>query len=186
VDNLRVRAGVAGVLQQLPWQVGQAVTAGALLAQVARPDRLKAEVRVPESQAKDVALGLPVAIDTHAAIIAGRVARIDPAVQGGYVKVDVALEGALPAGARPDLSVAATIELERLADVLFVGRPAFGGGQADLLKLQPDGELAVRTPVRLGRSSARSIEILGGLAEGDRVILSDMSRWNAADRIRLK
>ena len=188
VDGLQVRAGIAGVLQQLPWQVGQSVTAGTMLAKVARPDQLKAEVRISETQAKDVALGLPVAVDTHTAVIAGKVTRIDPAVQGGFVKVDVTLAGPLPAGARPDLSVSATIVLERLDDVLYIGRPAQGEAHATLglLKLEGDGETAVRTPVALGRSSVKSVEIVRGLREGDRVILSDMSRWNAADRIRLR
>lgn len=187
-DDLRVRAGVDGVLQQLPLQIGQSVTAGALLAKVARPDRLKAEVRVPEVQAKDLRLGLPVSIDTHTGIVAGSVARIDPAVQGGYVKVDVALNGPLPVGARPDLSVAATIELEHLADVLFVGRPAHGAANSatTLLRLEPDGDTAVRTAVQLGASSARAVQVVGGLQEGDRVILSDLSQWNATDRLRVK
>jgi multidrug efflux pump subunit AcrA (membrane-fusion protein) len=187
VDDLGVKAGVDGVLQQLPLQVGQSVAAGAMLAKVARPDRLKAEIRVPEVQAKDVRLELPVAVDTHSAIITGKVIRIDPAVQGGYVKVDVALTGPLPAGARPDLSVTATIELERLDNVLFVGRPAFGQPNATvgLFKLEPDGETAVRTPVLLGRGSVKAMEVQGGLGEGDRVILSDMAQWSAADRVRL-
>ncbi|HXI60422.1 MAG TPA: HlyD family efflux transporter periplasmic adaptor subunit [Polyangia bacterium] len=188
VDDLGVKAGVDGVLQQLPLQVGQSVAAGALLAKVARPDRLKAEIRVPEVQAKDVRLQLPVAVDTHSAVIAGRVIRIDPAVQGGYVKVDVGLTGPLPAGARPDLSVTATIELDRLDNVLFVGRPAFGQSNATvgLFKLEPDGETAVRTSVRLGRGSVKAMEVLSGLGEGDRVILSDMAQWSAADRVRLR
>ena len=188
VENLQVRAGVAGVLQQLALQVGQSVEAGALLAKVARPDRLKAEIRVPEMQAKDVQLGLPVAVDTRGAIITGKVVRIDPAVQTGFVKIDVAFSGPLPAGARPDLSVAATIELDRLNDVLYVGRPVMGqaGANLALFKLGADGDSATRTPVHLGRTSAKVVEVIAGLAKGDRVILSDLPQWNAADRLQLK
>jgi HlyD family secretion protein len=188
VEALQVRAGIDGVLQQLALQAGQSVAAGAPLAKLARPDRLKAEIRVPEGQAKDVTLGLPVTIDTHSAQVAGHVARIDPAVQAGFVKVDVAIDGGLPTGARPDLSVSATIVLERLDDVLYVGRPAHSqlGGSASVFRLDPGGELAVRTPVQVGRGSIRSIEVVNGLREGDRVILSDLSQWGSADRVRLK
>jgi multidrug resistance efflux pump len=188
VDDLRVRALSEGVLQQLPLQVGQSVAAGALLAKVARPDRLKAEVRIPEVQSKDAQLGLPAIIDTHVGIVHGHVTRIDPAVQSGFVKVDVSLEGSLPAGARPDLSVAGIIELDRLDDVLYVGRPT--QGQPDttvgVFRLDPDGETAARTPVRFGRTSVKTIEVVDGLREGDRVILSEMSQWNAVDRVRLR
>jgi multidrug resistance efflux pump len=188
VDDLQVRAGADGVLQQLPLQVGQSVAAGALLAKVARPDRLKAEIRIPEVQAKDAQLGLPATVDTHSGLVNGHVTRIDPAVQSGFVKVDVSLEGALPAGARPDLSVAGIITLDRLDDVLFVGRPALGQPDAalTLFRVEPDGDSAVRVPVRLGRSSVKTIEVQGGLNEGDRVILSDMSQWSSAERLRLR
>jgi multidrug resistance efflux pump len=188
VDELHVRAGATGVLQQLPLQVGQSVAAGALLANVARPDRLKAEIRIPEVQAKDAQIGLPAKVDTHADLVSGHVVRVDPAVVSGFVKVDVSIEGSLPAGARPDLSVAGTIELDRLDDVLFVGRPAQGQPDSDvgLFKLEPDGDVAVRTPVRLGRTSVKTVEVVRGLRQGDRVILSDMAQWSQADRVKLR
>ncbi len=188
VDELKLRAPVAGVLQELPLQPGQAVAAGALLAKVARPDRLKAEVRIPETQAKDVLIGQKASIDTRNGVVPGHVVRIDPAAQGGTVLVDVTLDGALPPGARPDLNVEGTIEIERLASVLYVGRPAVGqpGATVGLFKLDPDGSSAARTTVKLGASSVKSVEILGGLKEGDRVILSDMSQWDQVDRIRLQ
>jgi HlyD family secretion protein len=188
VDELHVRAGAAGVLQQLPLQVGQSVAAGALLANVARPDRLKAEIRVPEVQAKDAQIGLPATVDTHAGLVPGHVVRVDPAVVSGFVKVDVSLEGNLPAGARPDLSVAGTIELDRLDDVLFVGRPAQGQPDSDvgLFRLEPDGDVAVRTPVRLGRTSVKTVEVVRGLRQGNRVILSDMAQWREAERVKLR
>jgi HlyD family secretion protein len=188
VDDLKERAGVTGVLQELPLQPGQAVAAGAILAKVARPDRLKAEVRIPETQAKDVLIGQKATIDTRNGVVPGHVVRIDPAAQAGTVLVDVTLDGALPAGARPDLNIEGTIEIERLASVLFVGRPALGqpGGTIGLFKLEPDGSGAERTTVKLGASSVKSVEILGGLREGDRVILSDMSQWDQVDRIRLQ
>jgi len=187
VEALRVRAGTAGVLQQVPVDVGQQVTPGTNLARVAQPERLKAEIRVAETQARDVTLGQPVSVDTRNGIIAGRVSRIDPAVQNGTVTVDVALEGELPRGARPDLSVDGTIELERLDDVLYVGRPAFGQEQSTigLFKLGADGEIAVRSQVHIGRSSVTTVEIVDGLSEGDKVILSDMSQWDGFDRVRL-
>ena len=187
VDGLKLRAGVDGVLQELSLQNGQAVQAGALLAKVVRPDKLKAEIRIPETQAKDVALGQKATVDTRNGVVAGHVVRIDPAAQAGTVRVDVTLDEALPAGARPDLNVEGTIEIERLASVLFVGRPASGqpGSTVGLFKLDADGAGAERTPVKLGRSSVKNIEILDGLREGDRVILSDMSQWDQVDRIRL-
>jgi HlyD family secretion protein len=188
VEELKVRAGAAGVLQQLPLQVGQSVAVGALLAKVARPDKLKAEVKVPEVQAKDAQLGLRASVDTHSGLIAGHVVRIDPAVQSGFVKVDVSLDGALPSGARPDLSVSVTIELDRLDDVLFVGRPAQGQPDAtlSLFKVDSDGAGATRTDVKLGRSSVKAIEVVNGLRLGDRVILSDMSQWAQAKTITLR
>ena len=186
-DALRVRAGIDGVLQQIPVEPGQALAAGTVLAKVARPDRLKAELRVPETQAKDIAIGMSASIDTRVGIVEGRVSRIDPAVVDGTVRVDVTLDGALPKGARPDLSVDGTITIETLPDVLHVGRPAFGqpGSRAGVFRLDPDGREAVRVPVELGRASAREIEIVSGLSAGDRVILSDTAGWDGFDRIRI-
>lgn len=188
VESMRVRAGLDGVLQALPLEVGQWVMPGMTLAVVAQPGRLEAVLRIPETQAKDVTLGQPVAVDTRNGIVQGRVARIDLAVQNGTVAVDVTLEGELPPGARPDLSIDGTIEVERLTDVLYVGRPAYGqeGGAIALFRLEPGGDVAHRVPVRLGRSSVNSIEVLDGLAAGDVVILSDMSNWDAHDRVRIR
>ena len=187
LDALTVRAGIDGVLQQLPVEAGQRVTAGTTLAKIAEPSHLMAEVRIAETQARDVQIGQKASIDTRNGIVPGRVIRIDPAVSNGTVTVDVALEGALPKGARPDLSVDGMIELERLANVLFVGRPAFGQEQSSvgMFRLDPGGAGAKRVSVRLGRSSVSSIEIVEGLREGDQVILSDMSAQDGADRIRL-
>lgn len=187
VESLRVRAGTAGVLQQLPPEIGQRVTPGTNLARVADPRRLKAELKIAETQAKDIQLGQPASIDTHNGLVRGVVSRIDPAVQNGTVTVEVRLTGALPRGARPDLSVDGTIELERLTGVLYVGRPASGQDRStiSLFKLGPDGTEAVRVPVKLGRSSVSTVEILSGLAAGDRAILSDMSIQEGIDRIRL-
>ncbi len=188
VEDLKVKAGTTGVLQELSLQPGQSVTAGAVLAKVARPDRLQAEVRIPETQAKDVRVGQKAAVDTRNGIIAGHVARIDPAAQGGTVRVDVALDGPLPEGARPDLNVEGTIEIERLASVLYVGRPAFGQPESTvgLFRLEADGSTASRVSVRLGRTSVKQVEIRSGLQEGDRVILSDISQWDQVDRIRVQ
>jgi HlyD family secretion protein len=187
IEALRVKAGVAGVLQQVPVEVGQRVPAGAILARVVQPEKLKAELKIPETQAKDVAIGQEASIDTRNGIIDGTVSRIDPAAVNGTVTVDVKLSGALPPGARPDLSVDGTIEIEKLTDVLYVGRPTFGqpNSQISLFKLEPDGKGAVRVQVKLGRSSVNTIEILDGLKVGDQVILSDMSTWDAYDRVRL-
>jgi HlyD family secretion protein len=187
VESLHVRAGVVGVLQQVPVEVGQQVAPGANLARVAEPGRLKAEVRVPETQARDVEIGLPASIDTRNGIVPGHVTRIDPAAENGTVTVDVALDGPLPKGARPDLSVDGTIELQRLENVLHVGRPALGQEQSTigLFRLEADGVHATRTPVKLGRSSVNAIELADGLKEGDQVVLSDMSAWDAYDRVRL-
>ncbi len=185
-DGLKVRAGISGVLQRVPVEEGQQVDAGGNLARVARPGELMAELRIAETQAKDILIGQPARIDTRNGIVEGQVLRVDPAVQNGTVQVDVALHGALPAGARPDLSVDGTIEIERLADVLYVGRPAFGqpDSQVRLFKVDADG-VAARVPVQLGRSSVNLIEIRKGLGVGDRVILSDTSAWDQSDRIRL-
>jgi HlyD family secretion protein len=188
VDQLRVRAGMTGVLEQVPVEVGAQVAPGANLARVADPTRLKAELRIAETQARDLAIGQVAQVDTRNGIIPGKVIRIDPSAQNGTVTVDVSLEGALPRGARPDLSVDGTIELDRLENVLHVGRPAFGQEQSTvgLFKLNPATGEASRIQVQLGRSSVNLIEILGGLAEGDQVVLSDMSAWDQFDRIRLR
>jgi HlyD family secretion protein len=187
LDALAVRSSMHGVLQLLPVEVGAQVQPGTNLARVADPARLKAEVRVAETQAKDILIGQPAIIDTRNGLVAGQVSRIDPSVQNGTVTVDVRLTAELPKGARPDLSVDGTIELERLTEVLYVGRPAFGGEKSDvgIFKLDATGPYAVRTRVKLGRSSVNTIEIVSGLAPGDRVILSDMSQWDANDRIKL-
>jgi len=188
VNELSVRAGINGVLQLMQVQEGQQVTPGTNLARVANPDALKAELRIAETQAKDILIGQPVTVDTRNGIIQGSVSRIDPAVQNGTVTVDVALTGELPKGARPDLSVDGTIELERLESVLYMGRPVHGqeNSQIGIFRIEPDGQEAVRVTVRLGRSSVNAVEILDGLKEGDRVILSDTSQWDSSERIRLK
>jgi HlyD family secretion protein len=188
LEALKVKAGTDGVLQELPLKEGQWVTPGTTLAKVVQPEHLKAELRVPETQAKDIALGLPASIDTRNGIVGGKVSRIDPSVQNGTVTVDVQLEGQLPQGARPDLSVDGTIDLENLKNVMFVGRPAFGQEKStvEIFKLDPDGKGASRVKVDLGRSSVNSVEIVKGLNEGDQVILSDMSRWDKYDRVRLE
>jgi HlyD family secretion protein len=187
---LHVRAGISGVLAQLPvpLQVGQHVTAGTSVAKVIQLDKLKAALQIAETQARDIQLGQPASIDTHNGIIPGHVSRIDPSVLNGTVTVDVALDGPLPPGARPDLSVDGSIDLARLHDVLYVGRPALGNENStlSLFKVDPDGKGAVRVPVKVGRNSVNEIQILEGLKEGDTVILSDMSREDAVDRIRLE
>ena len=187
-DNLQLRAGVAGVLQQVPVQEGQQVSPGINLARVAKPGELMAEVRIPETQIKDVVIGQSVKVDTRNGVVAGRVSRIDPAVLNGSVLVDVELTGELPASARPDLSVDASIEIERLSDVLYVGRPAFGQaeGSVRLFRLEPDGDRALRVPVQLGRTSVSLIEVRNGLTEGDTVVLSDTSAWDDYDRLRIR
>jgi RND family efflux transporter MFP subunit len=187
LDALSVRAGISGVLVELDHQVGEHVTAGTTLAKVVQPDQLKASLKIAETQARDIQIGQPSEIDTHNGVIDGKVMRIDPAVVNGTVTVDVELAGALPQGARPDLSVDGTIDLDRMADVLYVGRPAFGNENStiSLFKLSPDGKTAVRVPVKVGRASVNSIQVIEGLQEGDTVILSDMSRWDNTDKIRL-
>jgi HlyD family secretion protein len=187
-DELKVRAGLDGMLQLVPVEVGQQVAPGTNLARVANPSRLKAEIKIAETQAKDIQLGQKAEVDTRNGIVQGRVARIDPSVQNGTRTVDVTLTGDLPKGAVPDLSVDGTIELERLNDVLFMGRPAFGQDQSvvGLFKIGEDGVNAERVQVKLGRSSVNTIEVLSGLKVGDQVILSDMSAYDAYDRIRLK
>lgn len=185
--DLKVRAGIAGVLQQVPLEEGQRVAAGTNLARVGDPARLKAELRIAETQTKDIQIGQSAQIDTRNGIIPGHVIRIDPASENGTVTVDVALDGALPRGARPDLTVDGTIELERLEDVLYVNRPVFGqeNSVVTLFKMEADEQHASRVKVSLGRSSVNTIEVLEGLQPGDEVILSDMSAWDAFDRIRL-
>lgn len=187
VEALQVRAGIEGVLQELPLQTGQRVTPGTMLARVVQPLNLKAQLRIAETQAKDIEIGQPASIDTRNGIVPGRVSRVDPASQNGTVTVDVALGADLPRGARPDLSVDGTIELDRLSDVIFVGRPAFGQEQSQvgLFRLNKDGDHATRVKVRLGKSSVNTVQILEGLIPGDRVILSDMSAWDSFDRVRL-
>ena len=187
LDALKVRAGIEGVLVDLPLQVGQHVLPGAMLAKVVQPDHLIAELKVAETQARDVQIGQPGLVDTHNGTVSGTVMRVDPAVQNGTVTVDVKLTGELPKGARPDLSVDGTIDLEKLNDILYVGRPAFGqeNSTISLFKLDVDGKGAVRVPVKVGRASVNSIQVLEGLHEGDTVILSDMSRNDNTDRIRL-
>ena len=195
VEQLRVRAGVAGMLQQLgppapgapPLESGQNVLAGSILAKIAQQDRLKAQVRITETEAKDIALGQPASIDTRNGIIPGKVIRMDPAAVNGTVLVDVALLGRLPAGARPDLSVDGTIDIERLNDVVFVGRPTSGqpNSTITLFRYDPNGKTARRVTVKLGRASVNAIEVVGGLQVGDKVILSDMSAQDSHDRIRL-
>src|SRR5438874_9891615 len=187
-NELKVRAGIDGMLQVVPVEVGQQVAPGTNLARVANPSRLKAEIKIAETQAKDIQLGQKAEVDTRNGIVEGRVARIDPSVQNGTRTVDVTLTGELPKGAVPDLSVDGTIELERLNDVVFMGRPAFGQDQSvvGLFKIQQDGVNADRVQVKLGKSSVNTIEVLSGLKVGDQVILSDMSAYDAYDRIRLK
>ena len=187
LDALRVRARIEGVLVDLPLQVGQHVLPGAKLATVVQPNHLIAALKIAETQARDVQIGQPALVDTHNGTVSGVVMRVDPAVQNGTVTVDVNLTGALPKGARPDLSVDGTIDLERLDNALYVGRPAFGqeNNIISLFKLDSDGKGAVRVPVKVGRASVNSIQVLEGLHEGDTVILSDMSRSDNTDRIRL-
>ncbi|HEX7062969.1 MAG TPA: HlyD family efflux transporter periplasmic adaptor subunit [Woeseiaceae bacterium] len=185
--NLHVRAGIAGVLQTLEVEAGQRVTPGTNIARVARPDELMAELRIAETQAKDIRVGQSVDIDTRNGVAEGEVSRIDPAVQNGTVQVDVEITGELPPGARPDLSVDGTILIERLDDVLNVGRPAYGqaGSTLRLFRIQPESGIAVRVPVTLGKVSVNRVQILEGLQEGDRVVLSDTSQWDEHDRIEL-
>ena len=187
-EALRVRAGIRGVLQQVPVEVGQRVAPGATLAKVAQPEKLKAELKIAETQAKDILPGQLASIDTRNGIVPGKVFRIDPAVQNGTVTVDVALLGDLPKGARPDLTVDGTIELERLENILFIGRPAFGQERSTvgMFRLDPNEKFAIRVPVQLGRGSVNTVEVVGGLKQGEKAILSDMSRWDGFDRIRLE
>ena len=188
LDALKVRAKIDGVLVELPLHVGEHVLPGAMLAKVVQPNHLMAELKIAETQARDVQIGEPASVDTHNGLIAGTVMRVDPSVQNGTVTVDVKLTGEMPKGARPDLSVDGTIDLEKLENVLYVGRPAFGqeNSTISLFKLGPDNREAIRVPVKVGRASVNSIQVIEGLHEGDTVILSDMSRWDNTDRIRLQ
>jgi HlyD family secretion protein len=187
VHSLHVRAGLAGVLQEVNVEEGQRIERGTNIARVARPDELQAELRVPETQARDVQVDQAVKVDTRNGIIKGRVVRIDPAVQAGTVQVDVELAGPIPRGARPDLSVDGTIEIERLPHTVFTGRPAYGQASStiSMFKLTDNGRSAMRVPVEIGRSSVNAVEIVKGLVPGDEVILSDISAWDDYDRIRL-
>jgi HlyD family secretion protein len=186
--SLQVRSGAEGVLQELSVEVGQRVGAGTPLAKVVQPTHLKAQLKIPETQAKDVLIGQSAAIDTRNGIIPGHVIRVDPSVVEGSVTVDVKLDAALPKGARPDLSVEGTIEIENLADVVYVGRPGFGqpNSTVGIFRLDEGGNLASRVQVKLGRASVNSVEILNGLQPGDKVLLSDMSQWDAFNRVRLE
>jgi HlyD family secretion protein len=189
-NSLHVRAGISGSLAPLatPLQVGQHVTAGTSVAEVIQLDKLKAALQIAETQARDIQIGQPATVDTHNGVIPGHVTRIDPSVVNGTRTVDVTLDGPLPAGAVPQLSVDGTIDLERMLDVLYVGRPALGNENStlSLFKLDPDGKGATRVPVKVGRASVNDIQVVEGLKEGDIVILSDMSRWDSVDRIRLE
>lgn len=187
VRSMEVRAGAAGVVQEVPLEIGQWAQSGATLARVVEPGRLKAVIRIPETQARDVAVGQVASIDTRNGIVTGRVVRIDPGAVNGTVTVDVAFDGPLPRGARPDLTVDGTIEIDRINDALFVGRPAYGepNGTVGLFRLTPDGDAAERVTVQLGRGSVNAIEIRAGLEAGDEVIISDMSRHEGADRVKL-
>jgi multidrug resistance efflux pump len=187
VASMRVTAGANGVLQELPLEVGQWAMSGTTLAKVVEPGRLKAVLNIPETQAKDVAIGQRASIDTRNGIIQGRVTRIDPAARNGTVSVDIALDGTLPAGARPDLTVDGTVEIERLPNALYVGRPAYAQANTalEVFRIEPDGRSATRVRVQFGRGSVNAIEIVDGLREGDRVILSDLSQYNEHQRIKL-
>jgi HlyD family secretion protein len=188
MDQLHIRPGIDGMLQELDVEVGQKVTMGTVLARVAQPTHLKAQLKIAETQAKDILIGQKATVDTHNGIIPGHVTRIDPAVVNGTVTVDVGLDGPLPTGARPDLSVEGTVEIERLADVLFVERPVHGEANSTvgIFKVVDDGKEAARVQVQLGRTSVNTVEIVKGLEIGDKVILSDMSAWDNYDRVQLK
>ncbi|HWC73708.1 MAG TPA: HlyD family efflux transporter periplasmic adaptor subunit [Gemmatimonadales bacterium] len=188
LSSLQVRPAEDGVLQELNLQPGQWVVPGTILAKVVQPGKLKAVIHIPETQAPGLAIGQKASVDTRTGLVAGHVIRIDPAAQEGTVTVDIALDGALPDGARPDISVDATITIERLNDVLFTGRPAYGqpNSTMGMFKLVEGGRYAVRIPVKVGRTSVNAIEIVQGLAAGDSVILSDMSRYDNVERVKLK
>ena len=188
--SLKIRAGAAGVLApiQVPIELGQQIGTGQMVARITNPERLMARLQIPQGQARDVRIGLPAEIDTYNGVISGRVSRIEPTVMEGNVTVDVSLDGVLPKGARPDLSVIGTIEIEQLIDILYVGRPvlASANSKVELFKLIEDGRFAARVPVQFGKTSVSTIEVLDGLVVGDEIILSDVSQWDTADKIRLK
>lgn len=188
--SLKIRAGAAGVLApiQVPIELGQQIGTGQMVARITNPKRLMARLQIPQGQARDVKIGLPAEIDTYNGVISGRVSRIEPTVMEGNVTVDISLDGKLPKGARPDLSVVGTIEIEQLIDILYVGRPvlASAGSKVELFKLIEDGRFAARVPVQFGKTSVSTIEVLDGLVVGDEIILSDVSQWDTADKIRLK
>jgi HlyD family secretion protein len=189
-ESLNVRAGAAGVLApiQAPIELGQQIHTGQIVARITNPKRLMARLQIPQGQARDIKIGLPAEIDTYNGIVSGRVSRIEPTVMEGNVTVDVSLDGELPKGARPDLSVVGTIEIEQLIDILYVGRPvlAAANSKVELFKLIEDGRFAVRVSIQLGKTSVSTIEVLEGLVVGDEIILSDVSQWDAVDKIRLK
>jgi len=189
-ESLKVRAGAAGVLApiQEPIELGQQISMGQIVARITNPKRLMARLQIPQSQARDVRIGLPAEIDTYNGVVSGRVSRIEPTVMEGNVTVDVSLKGELPKGARPDLSVVGTIEIEQLLDILYVGRPVLAStnSKVELFKLTADERFAARVPVLFGKTSVSTIEVLDGLAVGDKIILSDVSQWDTVDRIRLK
>ena len=189
LDALQVRAGMAGVLQLVPVEVGQRITAGTNLARVADPTRLKAQVKIAETQAKDIQPGLSASVDTRNGVVAAQVSRVDPAVQAGTVLVDLTFDGStpLPRGARPDLSVEGIVELERIDDTLVVGRPAFAQEESTVgvFRLTPGGSEAIRVPVKVGRGSLNVLEIRGGLQPGDKIILSDTTAYDTSDRVQL-
>ena len=188
VESMKVRAGDDGVLQELPLELGQWVTPGVLLAKVVKPERLKAELRIAETQARDIQPGQKALVDTRNGVVEGTVARVAPAASQGTVRVEVSLPEELPRGARPDLTVEGTVELERLGNVLSVGRPAGAqpNGTMSLFRLMPGGDEAIRVPVQLGRGSVNAVEVVQGLQEGDQVVLSDMAAWDAVERVRLR
>ena len=189
-ESLKVRAGATGVLApiQVPIELGQQVSMGQMVARITNPERLMARLQIPQGQARDVKIGLPAQIDTYNGVVSGRVSRIEPTVMEGNVTVDVSLEGGLPKGARPDLSVVGTIQIEQLLDILYVGRPvlASADSKVELFKLVENGRFATRVPVQFGKTSVSTIEVLDGLVVGDQIILSDVSQWDTVDKIRLK
>ncbi|MFC1635957.1 HlyD family secretion protein [Planctomycetota bacterium] len=189
-ESLKVRAGAAGVLApiQVPIELGQQISTGQMVARITNPERLMARLQIPQGQARDVRIGLPAEIDTYNGVVSGRVSRIEPTVMEGNVTVDVSLDGKLPKGARPDLSVVGTIEIEQLLDILYVGRPvlASADSKVELFKLIENGRYAVRVPVQFGKTSVSTIEVLDGLIVGEEIILSDVSQWDTVEKIRLK
>ena len=188
VASMKVTAGEPGVLQDMTLELGQWVQAGAPLARVAQPGKLKAVLRVPETQAKDIVIGQPVSVDTRNGLVDGRVSRVDPSAVNGTVTVEVALPGDLPKGARADISVDGTIEIQRLTDVVYVGRPAYGQAESTvgLFRVSPDFKTAQRVQVKLGVGSVSTVQVLQGLKPGDYVIISDVSQWDSQDRLRVK